>query len=133
MSNQCEIKLLTDMECNLLYIQSLIIFCDKWYSGAHLEAAEVLQAPQFGGAICWRCGQHLVDRRKADSPDAASMAPKHPQQAHIPLPCQQPQLGRAVLRARGQQLVIGRHRHAVYILEEKGPGGKCGNEEQLFT
>lgn len=86
---------------------------------AHLEAAEVLQAPQFGGAVRGGRGQHLVDGREADGPDAATVAPKHPQQAHVPLPRQRPQLGRAVLGARGQQLVIGRHRHTVYILEQR--------------
>lgn len=92
---------------------------------AHLEAAEVLQAPQFGGAVCGGRGKHLVDGREADGPDAAPMAPKHPQQAHVLLPRQRPQLGRAVLGARSQQLVIGRHRHAVHILE----GERWGHEE----
>lgn len=85
---------------------------------SHLEAAEVLQAPQLGGAVSGGRGQHLVDGREADGPDAAPVPPKHPQQAHIPLPRQRPQLGCAVLGARGQQLVIGRHRHAVDVLEE---------------
>lgn len=84
---------------------------------AHLQAAEVMQAPQFGGAVRRRRCQHLVDRRETDSPDAPSVAPEHPQQAQAPLPCQGPQLGGTVLGGRGQQLVVGRHRHAVYILE----------------
>jgi len=85
---------------------------------SHLEAAEVLQAPQFGDAVCGGRGQHLVDRREADGPDAATVAPKHPQHAHGPLPRQRPQLGRAVLGPRSQQLVIGRQRNAVHILQE---------------
>lgn len=68
-------------------------------SEAHLEAAEVLQAPKLGGAVCGRRGQHLVDRREADGPDATTVAPEHPQQAHVPLPRQRPQLGCAVLGA----------------------------------
>lgn len=77
-----------------------MILCDpSTLLVAHLEAAEVLQAPQFGGAVCGGRGQHLVDRREADGPDAATVAPEHPEQAHGPVPCQRPQLGRAVLGA----------------------------------
>ena len=74
---------------------------------ANLQAAEVLQTPQFGGAVCRGGGQHLVHGREGDGPDAAPVTPKYPQQGHGPLPRQGPQLGCAVLGARCQQLVIG--------------------------
>lgn len=83
---------------------------------AHLQAAEVLQAPQFAGAVGRRRGQHLVDGGEADGPDAAAVAPEHPQQAQVGAARQRPQLGRAVLGARRQQLVVGRHGNAVDVL-----------------
>lgn len=89
---------------------------------AHLEAAEVLQAPQLGGAVCGGRGQHLVDGREADGPDAAAVAPEHAQHAHSPRGLQRPQLGRAILGPGCQQLVVGRHRHAVHVLQEARAG-----------
>lgn len=96
---------------------------------AHLQAAEVLQGPQFAGAVGRRRGQHLVDGGEADGPDAAAVAPKHPQQAQVGARCQRPQLGRAVLGTRRQQLVVGRHGHAVDVLQggrgaERRDGGR---------
>lgn len=75
--------------------------------GADLETAEVLQAPEFGGAVCGGSSQHLVDGGEADSPDATTVTPEHAEQVNGPLRCQGPQLGGAVLGARRQQFVVG--------------------------
>ena len=83
----------------------------------YLEAAVVLQAPEFGRAVGRRAGQHLVDGGEAHRPDTAPVAPEHPQQVRArPRGPQGPQFGHPVLGTRRQKLVVGRHRHAVDVL-----------------
>lgn len=75
----------------------------------HLEAAEVLQAPQLGGAVCRGGSQDLVHGRETHTPNAPPVAPKHTQESQVSVPRQGPEFGCAVLRAGGQQFVVGRH------------------------
>ena len=62
----------------------------------NLEAAVVLQAPEFGHAVGRGAGQHLVDRGEAHRPDPAFVATEHPQQGRAP-GTQGPQFCRPVL------------------------------------
>lgn len=82
--------------------------------GLHLEAAEVLQPPQLDGAVGRRAGQHLIHGGELDAPDAPPVAPEHPQQGEVR---QGPELRRAVLGARGHQLVVRGDAHTVHVLE----------------
>ena len=93
----------------------------------NLEAAVVLQAPELGRAVGRGAGQHLVDGGEAHRPDPALVAPEHPEQGRArtwgprgPRGPQGPEFGHPVLGPRRQQLVVGRHRHAVDVLTGGG-------------
>ncbi len=62
-----------DQILSRIYISKLPKQLCKHASVTHLEAAEVLNAPDFDGAIRWGRGQDLVHRRELNTPNTSTM------------------------------------------------------------
>lgn len=88
----------------------------------YLQTAEVPKTPELQCPICWRGGQDLIHWGELHTPDSTLMSSEDTQQRAIRTG---PQLGQPILRACGNQLVIWRNCHAVYVLEKSQKYREC--------